>query len=52
MAVIANPDNRLIEASTENNVSLRKVFIGGTPDHRTVRVPKVGLIDESDFFGE
>ena len=52
VAVIANPDNRLIEASTENNVSLRKVFIGGTPDHRTVRVPKVGLIDESDFFGE
>ena len=46
VAVIANPENRLVEASKDNNVALRKVFIGGTPGHRTVRVPQVGLIVE------
>ncbi len=30
IAVIANPENRLVEASKNNNVALRKVFIGGT----------------------
>ena len=46
VAVVANPDGRLVEASSENNVSLRKVVIGGTPGHRTVRVPQVGVIVE------
>ena len=49
VAVIANPKNRLVEASTDNNVALRKVFIGGTPGNRTVRVPQVGLIVEDNF---
>ena len=49
VAVIANPENRLVEASTDNNVALRKVFVGGTPGHRTVRVPQVGLIVEDGF---
>ncbi|MFE4995689.1 lysyl oxidase family protein [Streptomyces mirabilis] len=43
--VIANPDNRLKEQSTANNVTYRKVVIGGTPGARTVTVPKYGLID-------
>lgn len=49
VAVVANPDNRLVEASTANNVSLRKVFIGGREGHRTVRVPQVGIIEEPDL---
>jgi hypothetical protein len=35
----------LFESNTKNNVSLRKVVLGGTPHHRTVKVPPVGLID-------
>jgi hypothetical protein len=49
VAVIANPVNRLVEASTDNNVSLRKVLIGGKEGHRTVRVPQVGIIEEPDL---
>jgi len=52
IAVIANPEHNLIESSYDNNVSLRKVWIGGTPDHRTVSVPQVGIIVEPDWFGE
>ncbi|MET7897690.1 lysyl oxidase family protein [Streptomyces mirabilis] len=43
--VIANPDNRLKEQSTANNVTYRKVVLGGTPGARSVTVPKYGLID-------
>jgi len=43
--VAANPDRRLIESNTKNNVSLRKVILGGTPGARTVEVPPHGLID-------
>ncbi|MGW1558168.1 lysyl oxidase family protein [Streptomyces sp. NPDC002144] len=43
--VIANPDNRLKEQSTANNITYRKVVLGGTPGARTVTVPKYGLID-------
>ncbi|MFF4487115.1 lysyl oxidase family protein [Streptomyces sp. NPDC001544] len=43
--VIANPDNRLKEQSTANNVTYRKVVLGGTPGHRTVTVPKYGRVD-------
>ena len=43
--VAANPFDRLHETSTDNNVSYRKVWIGGVPGARTVRVPPVGLID-------
>ncbi|MDX2677323.1 lysyl oxidase family protein [Streptomyces sp. NY05-11A] len=43
--VIANPANRLQEANTKNNVSLRKVVLGGTQGARTVKVPPVDLID-------
>jgi hypothetical protein len=40
--VMANPMKRLAERSTTNNVSIRKVIIGGTPGgKRTVRVPVI-----------
>ena len=48
IAVMANPDHRLVESSTDNNVSLRKVLIRGTEGHRTVTVPQVGIIEEPD----
>ena len=37
--VTANPEKILFETSTSNDVSLRKVILGGTPGHRTVQVP-------------
>ncbi|MGW2639491.1 lysyl oxidase family protein [Streptomyces sp. NPDC001348] len=43
--VVANPDNRLKEESKANNVTYRKVVLGGTPGHRTVTVPKYGRVD-------
>lgn len=43
--VRANPVRNLVESDTSNNVSYRKVIIGGTSDKRTVKVPSVGLID-------
>ncbi|MCW2794035.1 MAG: hypothetical protein JWO76_3133 [Nocardioides sp.] len=46
IATIANPRNRLIESSTDDNVALRKVIIGGKAGRRTVRVPQVGLVVE------
>jgi hypothetical protein len=42
--VTANPEHRLYEASTKNNVVLRQVVLGGTKHHRTVEVPPVGVI--------
>ena len=37
--VVANPERVLHETSTRNDVSLRKVILGGSAGHRTVRVP-------------
>ena len=37
--VIANPDKILHETTTRNDISLRKIIIGGTLGHRTVKVP-------------
>jgi hypothetical protein len=37
--IIANPEKVLHETNTANNISLRKIVLGGTPDHRTLRVP-------------
>jgi hypothetical protein len=36
--VIANPLHVLRETTTSNDISLRKVILGGTPGHRTVKV--------------
>lgn len=43
--IIANPEHRLHEVSTANDISLRRVIIGGTPGHRTVRVPAYHGLD-------
>ncbi|MGZ6744757.1 MAG: lysyl oxidase family protein [Nocardioides sp.] len=51
VAVLANPDGRLVESDTTNNTSLRKVIIRGTLGHRTVTVPQVGLVVEPDQGG-
>jgi hypothetical protein len=37
--VIANPEHLLYETNTRNDISLRKVILGGSKGHRTVRVP-------------
>ena len=43
--VIANPQHVLFETTTSNDISLRKVILGGTRGHRTVRVPAFQGID-------
>ncbi|MHC5906278.1 lysyl oxidase family protein [Streptomyces sp. S6] len=43
--VKANPANRLQETDLKNNVSLRKVVLGGKDGARTVTVPPVDLIN-------
>ena len=43
--VVANPQKVLHESDTGNDVSLREVVLGGTPGHRTVRVPAWNGID-------
>ena len=42
---LANPDKKLAESNTENNSSVRKVVLGGTPEKRTLRVPAVHGLD-------
>ena len=37
--VIANPEKVIHETNMANNITLRKIILGGTPDHRTLRVP-------------
>ena len=43
--IIANPDKVLHETNYRNDLSLRKISLGGTAGHRTVRVPAVHGID-------
>ena len=43
--VTANPQHVLYESNTHNDVSMRKVILGGTPGHRTVKVPAWHGID-------
>ncbi len=43
--IIANPGGVLHETTASNDISLRKVIIGGTPTHRTIRVPAFHGID-------
>jgi hypothetical protein len=43
--VVANPEKVLHETDTSNDASLRKVILGGTRGHRTVRVPAYDGID-------
>ncbi|HXP21871.1 MAG TPA: lysyl oxidase family protein [Streptosporangiaceae bacterium] len=43
--IIANPEKVLHESNLGNDISLRKVILGGTPDHRTITVPAFHGID-------
>ncbi|MFG3103637.1 lysyl oxidase family protein [Streptomyces sp. NPDC048182] len=43
--VLANPEKRLKETSLTNNSALRKIVLGGTLDHRTVKVPAHDLVN-------
>jgi Lysyl oxidase len=43
--ITANPQHILYESNTRNDISLRKVILGGTPGQRTVRVPAWHGID-------
>jgi hypothetical protein len=48
--VEANPMRRLIESDATNNISYRKITVGGKPGKRTVKAEKVGLVEEFDWF--
>jgi hypothetical protein len=50
--VEANPSKRLKESDLTNNVSYRKVIVGGRPGHRSATAEKVGIIDEPVFDDE
>jgi hypothetical protein len=43
--ITANPLHKLHELSTAGNTSLRKIILGGTTGHRTVKVPAWHGID-------
>jgi len=49
--IIANPEHLLFETNRHNDVSLRRIIIGGTPGHRTVRVPAWHGIDPENGKG-
>ncbi len=51
ISVEANPEHKLIETSTTNNDSLRRVRIGGRSGHRTVTYGPVGIVDDSGAGG-
>jgi hypothetical protein len=43
--IIANPERVLHETNKSNDVSLRRIILGGKPGHRTVKVPAWHGID-------
>jgi hypothetical protein len=47
--VTANPEHVLHETNARNDVSLRKIILGGTPGHRTVRVPAWHGLDPEGY---
>lgn len=51
VAVIANPENRLVESSLDNNVELREIHLKGKPGARKVVVEQVGIIEEEQYGG-
>ena len=50
--VEANPSRKLAESNVTNNVSYRKITVGGKPGRRTVKAEKVGIIDEPVYDDE
>lgn len=51
IAVEANPDRNLVESDTSNNVALRKVRLGGKGMNRSLKVAKVGVIEDLHDHG-
>ena len=51
VAVLANPENRLVESSLDNNLELREIRLSGKPGARKVTVPQVGIIEEEVYGG-
>lgn len=51
VSVLANPDGRLHEQATDNNLSLREIRLAGKPDKRKVTVEQVGIIEEEQYGG-
>ena len=49
--IIANPEHLLYETNRHNDVSLRRIILGGTPGHRTIRVPAWHGIDPENGHG-
>jgi Lysyl oxidase len=49
--IIANPEGLLYETNRNNDVSLRRIILGGTRGHRTVRVPAWHGIDFENGHG-
>ncbi len=49
--VIANPEKVLHESNMKNDISLRKIILGGTPGNRTVKVPAYHGIDPEHTKG-
>jgi hypothetical protein len=49
--IIANPEHLLYETNRGNDVSLRRIILGGAPGHRTVRVPAWHGIDFENGHG-
>ena len=52
IAVTANPEHNLVEASTDDNQSLRQIVLSGSARHRQVTVPQVGIIRETGYGGQ
>jgi len=50
--VVANPDHNLIEGDFANNVSYRRVRLGGVPGRRTVTVPPYRGMDTETGDGD
>ncbi len=49
--IIANPEKVLHESNFRNDVSLRKIILGGIKGHRTVKVPALHGIDPEHMTG-
>lgn len=50
VSVEANPFGKLVEADLTNNVSLRRIRLTGTPEHRRVKMAPVGLVEEQMWW--
>jgi hypothetical protein len=49
IAVEGNPNRNLVESDTSNNVALRRIRLGGSPEHRRLKIYPVGVVDDSGY---